>query len=59
MFTLGICTVLICTIFDLFFYNIRMTQCSCPLGSTLSLTGALKWGTVKTSTLSSTGFMKG
>ena len=30
-----------------------------PLGSTLQLTGALKWGTVWTSSLTGTGIMKG
>ena len=46
-------------IFDLVFYNIKMSSCSGPLGSTLPLTGALKWGTVWTSTSSGTGIMKG
>ena len=32
------------------FYNIKMLPCSNPLGSTLPLTVALKWGTVWTST---------
>ena len=36
-----------------------MLPCSGPLGSTLPLTGALKWGTVWTSTSTGTGFMKG
>ena len=41
------------------FYNIKMLPCSGPLGSTLTLTGALKWGTVWTSTSTGTGIMKG
>ena len=41
------------------FYNIIMLPCSGPLGSTLPLTGALKWGTVWTSTSTGTGIMKG
>ena len=44
---------------DLVFYNIKMPPCSCPLGSSLLLTGALKWGTVQTSTSTDTGIMKG
>ena len=44
---------------DLVFYNIKMPPCSGPLGSTLQLTGALKWGTVWTSSLTGTGIMKG
>ena len=44
---------------DPVFYNIKMPPCSCPLGSSLLLTGALKWGTVQTSTSTPTGFMKG
>ena len=44
---------------DLVFYNIKMPPCSCPLGSSLLLTGALKWGTVQTSTTTDTGIMKG
>ena len=44
---------------DLVFYNIKMPPCSCPLGSSLLLTGALKWGTVQTSTSTYTGIMKG
>ena len=44
---------------DLVFYNIKMPQYSCPLGSSLLLTGAIKWGTVQTSTSTSTGIMKG
>ena len=35
---------------DLVFYNIKIPPCSCPLGSSLLLTGASKWGTVQTST---------
>ena len=46
-------------IFDLIFYNIKMSPCYGPLGSTLPLTGALKWGTVWTSTSTGTGIMKG
>ena len=41
------------------FYNIKIPPCSGPLGSTLPLTGALKWGTVQTSTSTDTGIMKG
>ena len=41
------------------FYNIKMLPCSSPLGSTLPLIGALKWGTVRTSTSTDTGIMKG
>ena len=44
---------------DLVLYNIKMPPCSGPLGSTLPLTGALKWGTVWTSTSTGTGIMKG
>ena len=36
-----------------------MSPCSGPLGSTLTLIGALKWGTVWTSTSTGTGIMKG
>ena len=46
-------------IFDLVFYNIKLSPCSGPLGSTLPLTGALKWGTVWTSTSTGTGIRKG
>ena len=46
-------------IFDQVFHNIKMPSCSGPLGSTLPLTGALKWGTVWTSTSTGTGFKKG
>ena len=46
-------------IFDLVFYNIKMPSCSGPLGYTLPLTGALKWGTVWTSSSTGTGIMKG
>ena len=41
------------------FYDIKMPPCSGPLGSTLILTGALKWGTVWTSTTTGTGIVKG
>ena len=41
------------------FHNLKMPPCSGPLGSTLPLTGALKWGTVWTSTSTGTGIMKG
>ena len=44
---------------DLMFYNIKMPPSSCSLGSSLLLTGALKWDTVQTSTLTDTGIMKG
>ena len=44
---------------DLTFYNIKMPPCSCSHGSSLLLTGALKWGTVQTSTSTYTGVMKG
>ena len=37
----------------------EMPPCSCPLGSSLLLTGALKWGTVQASTSTYTGIMKG
>ena len=36
-----------------------MSPCSGPLGSTLTLIGALKWGAVWTSTSTGTGIMKG
>ena len=41
------------------FYNIEIPPCSGPLDSTLPLTGALKWGTVQTSTSTGKGIMKG
>ena len=44
---------------DLVFHNIKMPPCSCPLGSSLLLTGALKWVAVQTSTSTYTGIMKG
>ena len=44
---------------DLVFYNIKMPPCSCPLGSSLLLTGALKGGIVQTSTSTDSGIMKG
>ena len=40
-------------------YNIKMSPCSGPLGSTLQWTGALKWGTVWTSSSTGAGIMKG
>ena len=46
-------------IIDLVFYNIKMPPCSCPLGSSLLLNGALKWGTLKTSTFTDSEIMKG
>ena len=46
-------------IFDLVFHKIKMPPCSGTLGYTLPLTGALKWGTVWTSTSTGTGIMKG
>ena len=46
-------------ILDLIFYNIKILLCYGPLGSTLPLTGALKWGTVWTSTSTGTGITKG
>ena len=46
-------------IFDLIFYNIKMSPCYCPLGSTLPFTGALKWGTLWTSTSTGKGIMIG
>ena len=46
-------------IFDLVFCNIKMPPCSGPLGSTLQLTGALKWGTAWTSSSTGTGITKG
>ena len=36
-----------------------MPPCPGSLGSTLQLTGALKWGTVWTSSSTGTGIMKG
>ena len=47
------------TISDMIFYNIRMPVCSGSLGSTLQLTGALKRGTVWTSSSTGIGIMKG
>ena len=44
---------------DLVFYNVKMPPCSCPLGSSLLLTGALNWGTVQICTSTYTGTMKG
>ena len=44
---------------DMVFYNIKMLSCSGPLGSTLKLTGAMKWGTVWASSSTGTGIMKG
>ena len=44
-------------IYDLVLYNV--IPCSGPLGSTLPLTGALKWGTAWTSSSTGTGIMKG
>ena len=44
---------------DLVFYIIKMPSCSCLLGSSLPLHGALKWGTVQTSTSTDTGDIKG
>ena len=41
------------------FYNIKMPPWSGPLGSTLQLTGALKWGTVWASSSTGTEIMKG
>ena len=46
-------------IFDLVFYDIKMPPCSGPCGSNLILTGALKWGTVWTSTSTGSGVKKG
>ena len=46
-------------IFDLTFYNIRMSPCYDPLDSTSPLTGALKWGTLQTSASTGKGIMKG
>ena len=45
-------------IFDLMFYNLKMSPCSGPLSSFLPLTEALKWGIVWTSTSTGTGIMK-
>ena len=39
--------------------DIKMPPCSGPFDSTLQLTGALKWGTVWTSSSIGTGIMKG
>ena len=44
---------------DLVFYNIKLPPCSGSLGSTLQLTGALRWGTVWTSSSTGIGIMKG
>ena len=41
------------------FNDIKMPPCSGPCGSNLILTGALKWGTVWSSTSTGTGIMKG
>ena len=46
-------------ILDLVFYDIKMPPCSGPCGSNLILTGALKWGTVWTSTSTGSGIMIG
>ena len=46
-------------IFYLVFYSIKLPTCSGPCGSNLILTGALKWGTVWTSTSMGTGIMSG
>ena len=43
---------------DLVFYNRKMPPCSCPLGSSLLLTGALERGRVQTSTSTDTGIIK-
>ena len=45
--------------FTMPFYYVKVPACSCPHPSTLPLTGALKWGTVWTSTSTGTGIMKG
>ena len=44
---------------DLVFYNMKLQPCSGSLGSTLQLTGALKRGTVWTSSSTGIGIMKG
>ena len=44
---------------DMMLYNTKMPPNSWSLGSSLLLTGALKWGTVQTSTSTYTGIMKG
>ena len=41
------------------FYYLKVPKDFRPLGPTLALTGALKWGTVWTSTSNGTGIMKG
>ena len=46
-------------IFDLVFYNMKTPPHSSPLGYSLWLPGALKLGTVQTSTSTGTGIMKG
>ena len=46
-------------IIDLVFNDVKMPPCSGPYGSNLILTGALKWGTVWTSTSTGSGSMKG
>ena len=45
-------------IFDLVFCCLKLPPCSDALGSTLPLTGPLKWGKVWTSTSTGTGIMK-
>ena len=48
-----------CPIFDLVFNDINKPPCSSPCGSNLTLTEALKWDTVWSSSSTGTGIMKG
>ena len=48
-----------CPIFDLVFNDINKPPCSSPCGSNSTLTGALKWDTVWSSSSTGTGIMKG
>ena len=41
------------------FYYLKVPKDFSPLGPTLAMTGALKWGTVWTFTSNGTGIMKG
>ena len=45
--------------FTMLFYYLKVPPHFSPPGPTLALTGALKWGTVWTSTSNGTGIMKG
>ena len=48
-----------CPIFDLMFNDINKPPCSSPCGSNLTLTGALKWDTVWSSSSTGTGNTQG